>query len=131
MLRFMIVTIAIALMFQPCLMGEEEIVIAVASDGKTADDSVSSLAARCPYFLFFDSTGKLLEAVENPHKDKSRGAGISAVHFLAERNVTIVVAGNFGSKMINALEEREMAHFKFEGIVEDAVSEIMENKDRT
>ena len=127
----MIVLIALVLMFQPSLMGEEEVVIAVASDGKNVEDSVSQVAARCPYFLIFDSTGILLEAVENPYKDTRGGAGASAANFLAERNVTIVIAGNFGSKMKNVLEVLEIAHFEFEGIIEEAVRKILENKDGT
>ena len=38
--------------------------IAVAAEGKTAAAKVSGVAARSPYFLIFDGTGKLVEAVE-------------------------------------------------------------------
>jgi len=66
MLRVSSVLIAFALIFQPHLMGEEKVIIAVASDGETLKATVSHTAARCPYFLIVDSKGKLLEAVENP-----------------------------------------------------------------
>jgi len=130
MLRIMIVLIMLVLMFPPCSVGKEDVIIAVASDGKTLKDSVSQLAARCPYFLFIDNTGKLLEAVDNPYAETRGGAGISAAYFLAERNVTIVIAGRFGDKMKNVLETKEIAYFEFQGIVEEAIKKVLEKKDR-
>ena len=129
MLRIVIVLITLVLMFPPCSAGEEDVIIAVASDGKTLKDSVSQLAARCPYFLFIDGTGKLLEAVDNPYA-ASGGAGISAANFLAERSVTIVIAGRFGDKMKNVLETKEIAYFESQGIVEEAIRKVLEKKDR-
>jgi predicted Fe-Mo cluster-binding NifX family protein len=120
--------ITVFLMFQPHVMGEEKIIIAVASDGETLKAVVSDTAARCPYFLIADSKGKLLEVVENPHKDTRSGAGVAAANFLAGKDVTIVVAGNCGSKMKNALEAQEMTYFEFEGIAEEAIKMILEKK---
>jgi len=128
MLRVSSVLIAFALIFQPHLMGEEKVIIAVASDGETLKATVSHTAARCPYFLIVDSKGKLLEAVENPYQDTRGGAGVSAANFLAEKNVTVVIAGNCGSKMKNALEAQEITFFKFVGIVEEAILKILEKE---
>ncbi len=125
MLRLMMVTMTCVLMFQPCLMGDEKVVIAVASEGETLDAAVSHLAARAPYFLIVDGTGNLREAAENPYKDIRGGAGVSAANFLAEKNVTIVVAGNFGNKMIDALKAQEITYVKFEGTVADAVDKVL------
>jgi len=130
MLRIVVIFITLVLIFSPCLVGKEDIIIAVASDGKTLKDSVSQLAARCPYFLFIDSTGKLLEAVDNPYVETRGGAGVSAANFLAERNVTIVIAGRFGEKMKNVLEAKEIAYFESQGIVEEAIKKVLEKKDR-
>jgi predicted Fe-Mo cluster-binding NifX family protein len=130
MLRILIVLITFVLMFQPHVMGEEKVIIAVASDGETLKAAVSHVAARCPYFLIVDSKGKLLEAVENPYKDTRGGAGVSAVNFLAGKNVTIVIAGNFGMKMIDALKAQEIAHFEFEGTAEKAIRKILEKEGR-
>jgi len=130
MLKILIVLITFVLMFQPHVMGEEKVIIAVASDGETLKAAVSHVAARCPYFLIVDSKGKLLEAVENPYKDTRGGAGVSAANFLAEKNVTIVIAGNFGNKMIDALKAQEIAHFEFEGTAEKAIRKILEKEGR-
>jgi predicted Fe-Mo cluster-binding NifX family protein len=128
MIRILIFLITFVLLFQPHVMGEEKVIIAVASDGETLKANVSHTAARCPYFLIVDSEGKLLEAVENPYKDIRGGAGVSAANFLAGKNATIIVAGNCGSKMKDALEEEEIAYFEFEGIAEDAIKKILENE---
>ena len=130
MLRIVIVLIMLVLIFPPCSAGEEDVIIAVASDGKTLKDFVSQLAARCPYFLFIDGTGKLLEAVDNPYVETIGGAGVSAANFLAERNVTIVIAGMFGDKMKNVLETKEIAYFESQGTVEEAIKKVLEKKDR-
>ena len=130
MLRILIVLITFVLMFQPCLMGKEKTLLAVASDGDTLKASVSHMAARCPYFLIVDNKGKLLEAVENPYKDTRGGAGVLVVNFLAEKNVTIIIAGNFGDKMRDALEAHKIAYFEFEGTAEKAIRKILKKEGR-
>jgi len=130
MLKIIIVLITCVLMFQPYVRGEEKVIIAVASDGETLKAAVSHIAARCLYFLIVDSKGKLLEAIENPYKDTRGSAGVSAANFLAEKNVTIVIAGNFGNKMKDALKAQEIAHFEFEGIAEKAIRKILKKEGR-
>lgn len=131
MFRVMIVFISFILMFQPYLMGGEKVIIAVAADGETLKDSVSHVAARCPYFLIVDSKGKLLEVIENPYKDARGSAGVSAANFLAGRNVTAVVAGSIGNKMRDALETQEITYYEFEGSGEEAIRKILEKEDQT
>ena len=130
MIRILIVLGTFVLLFQPHVMGEEEVIISVASDGETLKANVSHVAARCSYFLIVDSKGKLLEAVENPYKDTQGSAGVSAANFLAERNVTIVIAGRFGNKMKDVLNAQKITYFQFEGIVEEAIRKILEKEGR-
>jgi predicted Fe-Mo cluster-binding NifX family protein len=118
------------LMFLPPVNGEEKLIIAVASDGETLESDVSRLAARASYFLLVDGKGKFMEAVENPYQDTRGGAGVSAAHFLADKNVAIVIAGNFGNKMVDVLKAQEIAYFEFQGIAGDAVKKILEKEGR-
>jgi len=104
----------------------EKMKIAVASCDKTAKASVSNEAAKCPYYLMFDSKGEMTEVIDNPYGDASRGAGPSAANFLAQQGVTLVIAGNFGSKMINTLKNKGITHFEFKGRVDDAVKRVLE-----
>ena len=123
--RIIILFISLNLLFLPHIRGEKKTIIAIASDGKTLETTVSHIAARCPYFLFVDSKGKLLEAVENPYKNNSSGAGVAVTNFLAEKNVTLVIAGNFGPKMKDMLKSQEIAYVTSEGIVRKTIKKIL------
>lgn len=103
----------------------EKIKIAVASDGKTAKAFVSNKAAKCSYYLMFDSKGEMTEVIDNPYRDAYRGAGPSAANFLARQGVTLVIAGNFGSRMINTLKSKGITYFEFKGCVDDAVKRVL------
>jgi hypothetical protein len=74
--------------------------IAIASDGKTVASAVSDRAARCMYFLMFDDEGHLTEVLDNPHRKEMEmgGAGPKTADFLAQEEVTSLVAGNVGQK---------------------------------
>lgn len=99
--------------------------IAVAAEGKVSSSQVSSIAARCPYFLLFDEKGTFVEAVANPHKDARSGAGPQAVDFLAGKGVRVVIAKAFGPKMVDAMEGRGMRHLEFKGSVADALKKAL------
>ena len=124
-----IVFIGLAFLLLCPVMGNaantEKIKIAVASGDKTAKASVSDKAAKCPYYLIFDSKGEMTEVIDNPYGGASRGAGPSAANFLAQKGVTIVIAGNFGSKMINILKNKGITHFEFKGRVDEAVKRVL------
>jgi len=95
--------------------------IAVSVDEKIQPVNVSSQAARCAYYMIFDNKGKFLEFVDNPIKDVHGGAGTSAANFLGNKGVTVVIAEDFGYKMINALESNGIKFIEFKGIADDAV----------
>lgn len=100
--------------------------IAVAADGQAPSSQVSAVAARCPYFLLFDAKGTLIEAVANPHQDAPGGAGSQAAEFLAEKGVTVVIAGAFGQKMVGAMRARGMRYLEFKGSAAEAVKLVLE-----
>jgi predicted Fe-Mo cluster-binding NifX family protein len=102
--------------------------IVVAAEGKTAAAKVSGVAARAPYFLIFDGSGKFLEAVDNLYKTARRGAGTSVVPFLAQKGATVVVAGEFGGKMIQAMKGKGMRYLEFRGSAEEALKKVLETQ---
>ena len=104
--------------------------IAVASNGKDPESSISSEAGHCSYYLIFNSTGELIEVVGNPYKNAQRGAGQQTANFLANKGVTIVVAGNFGEKMIGVMKSNGTDYFKLQGIVRDAVKTFLDPGDQ-
>jgi predicted Fe-Mo cluster-binding NifX family protein len=102
--------------------------IAVAAEGKTAAAKVSEVAAHAPYFLIFDGAGKLLEAVDNPYKTSKGGAGTSVVPFLAQKGVTMVLAGEFGKNMTQAMKGKGMRYLESKGSTEEALKKVLEAK---
>jgi len=102
--------------------------IAIASKGDTRKSSVSDQAARCPYYLIFDRSGSLLETIVNPCKDMAGPAASKATQLLAEKNVKMVVAGEFGKRMARELENNGVCYVRLEGKVEKALNRILTRK---
>jgi len=103
---------------------EQELKIAVASDGKVKSGVISMSAGRAPYFLFFDGGGNLLEAVANPHADDSGGAGPSAAAFLADKKVGLLLAGRVGPKMVDALQSVKIKYIEKQGTIIDGIKGV-------
>ena len=127
MKRMILISLAILLLcpFMINAAELENMKIAVAADNKTAKASVSNMAAKCPYYHIFNNKGKLIEVIDNPYMDASRGAGPLAAKFLVQRGIDIIVAESFGSKMIDALRNKGKTHFEFKGLVDDAVKRVL------
>ena len=104
--------------------------VAVASNSKDAASSISNKAGKCPYYLIFNSKGELIEVVANPYKDAQGGAGQQAANFLVNKGVTLIVAENFGDKMIEAMRSNGTDYFKLQGIVHDAVKTVVSPGDQ-
>jgi len=79
--------------------------IAVASEGKTKEGLVSGVYGRAGYFLIFEG-GKLVKVISNPFKMGGGGAGFGVTQMLVNEGVELVVAGNFGEKVLGFLEEK-------------------------
>lgn len=106
----------------------ETMKIAAASSGQTKGETISEQAGRAPFFLFFDDRGNFLESTANPAGDQSRNAGLKAAFFLADQGVTLVIAEEFGNKMIQALEKHHIRYVKKKGEVDHAVQTIIQDR---
>jgi len=102
--------------------------IAVATTGPEKDAAISQQAGRTPFFLFFNDKGNFLEAVENPSRDRSRNAGPNAALFLADKGVTLVIAGNIGNKMEQALRDDQIEYIEKTGAAYDVVQTIIQDR---
>ncbi|MBW2589308.1 MAG: hypothetical protein JRD71_01075 [Deltaproteobacteria bacterium] len=127
MKRMILISLAILLLcpFMINAAELENMKIAVAAGSKSAKASVSNTAAKCPYYHIFNNKGELIEVIDNPYRDASRNAGPSTANFLAQRGIDIIVAGSFGSKMIDALRNNGKTHFEFKGPIDDAVKRVL------
>ncbi len=99
--------------------------IAVASTGQEKDAAINEQAGRTPFFLIFDDKGNFLEALDNPARDQSRRAGPSAALFLADKDVTLVIAGDFGDKMKQVLDEHHIQYVAKTGAASSAVNTVL------
>ena len=101
--------------------------IAVAAQSKKESSNINIQAGRSPFFLIFDAEGTLLESIKNPFSIGGGGAGFGVAKMLADRAVTTVVGGKFGSNMISALQERSILAIEMEGTVEEAVAKARQS----
>ena len=81
--------------------------IAVASEGKDLDSEISERGGRAPFYLVFEDK-KLVETIKNPFATGGGGAGFSVAYMLAEKKVSLVIAGKLGGNMVSALKEKGM-----------------------
>ena len=100
-------------------------IISVATLEKTENSQISDNAARAPYYLIFDKRGNLLEVISNPFREAARGAGPKVADLLASKNVSVVVAGDFGYKMESALGKMGIDHHEASGIVKNVVEDLI------
>lgn len=102
---------------------------AIASNGAAKESNVSKHAARAPFFLLFDQSGKLLKAEKNPFSDTSGRAAPQAVELLARAGVTKLVAGKFGDNMVSELDSKGIDYLESKGTVKSAIREILRERE--
>ena len=96
------------------------------SEGNTSASAVGPIAARAPYFLFFDGKGAFIEAQVNPYKNADGGASRLVVDFLSGKGATMIIAGDFGDKMIEAMNAKRIRYLIFKGTAADAVKKAIQ-----
>jgi len=95
--------------------------IAIASEGKKIESEISGKGGRAPYYLIFEGK-KLVEVIKNPFATGGGGAGFSVAHMLANKKVSLVIAGKIGGNMESALKEKGI---KFKEECEKKINEII------
>ena len=105
--------------------GQEK--IAVGASGDAPGAPVNAQAASSPYFLVFDQKGKLLEALENPYKNAD-SPGPDVVNYLSGKGVTVVIAGDFGPRIVDVMKAKRMWPIRFAGTAQDAVKKVLQSK---
>ncbi len=98
--------------------------IAIASTNKTEESQVSSVGGRAPFYLIFENK-KLVKALSNPFRVGGGGAGFGVAKMLTNEKVDLVVSGNFGPNMANALESSGIKTKVVQGkTVKEALKEV-------
>ena len=102
--------------------GQEK--IAVAANGAAPGSPVNTHLASSPYFLLFDQKGKLLEVLENPYKT-AESPGPDIVNFLSGKGATVVIAGDFGPKIVDVMKDKSIWPVRFNGTAQDALAKVL------
>ena len=102
--------------------------IAVATEGDTPGAKVSSQAGFSPFFLLFDSEGAFLESLKNPAQTTGMGSGTAVVDFLASKEVKVLVAEGFGSKIVQYVKDKGMEPVEYKGNAAGAVKRVLQSK---
>jgi predicted Fe-Mo cluster-binding NifX family protein len=122
--------IILAVLSVPCVSfegyGAEPLLIAVACDDPqaTATSLVGVFAARSRHYLIFSGI-TMVEVLLNPFLEKGPEAGPLVVDYLSQRGVDVLIAGMFGPRMIDAMNEKGMKYFQYSGVAQDAVERVV------
>lgn len=77
---------------------------AITSTGDSPGSILDSRFGHCAYFVIFDSEIGSTEYIPNPYKNSEENAGILAAKFIAQRNVSKAISGEFGIKVKPVLD---------------------------
>jgi predicted Fe-Mo cluster-binding NifX family protein len=124
MIKLIPIMSALFFMLSGLTFAGEKVKIAVAANDKTPGASVSKQAGPSPFFLLFDSRGILVEAIDNPNKEGE--GGIAVTDFLVGKGVTVVVAQEFGSRIVRIMKEKGIRAIAFKGSAEEAVKKVLQ-----
>ena len=119
--------LAILFLISGLAFAEQKGKICVATNEKSSKSAVSKQAGLAPFFLIFDGKGKMVEAIENPYKDKE-GAGKSVAELLRNKGVTVVVAEEFGGQIVEVMKGKGIKAIPFKGSAVEAVKKVLQPK---
>ena len=99
--------------------------IAVATENNDHSARICTLGARAFFFLVFDKDGVLSEILENSYASNVRHVGLDVANMLIDLHVTKVIAGRFGSKFKNSLENNHVECIEQAGFASQVVKELI------
>jgi len=99
------------------------------ADNKGLESSISTVFARCPFYILIDPETKVFTIEENPAQNASGGAGVRASQWMIDKEVAAVICGNLGPKAHDVLSAAKMPTFKFQsGSIEETLKAYNEKK---
>ena len=99
--------------------------IAIAAENDAPSSEISSQGARALYYLVFSEDGYLSEVIENPYVSNDAHVGPDVASMLNTMHVTKVIAGRFGPKFKEALENQHVECIEKTGFAAQAAKELL------
>lgn len=96
--------------------------VAVAALSLDELSEISVHAAHAPNFVLFDDHGKFQGVMANPYMNLHDETAAKVADLLAEKNVRLMIAGEFGPRLAEALDAKGIAHIQDMGLANIAVS---------
>ncbi len=110
--------------FAEITAGGSDSFIAVGALSLDEASEISVHAGHAPNFLLFDDEGHLRRVIPNPYMDLHEDAAHKVADLLAEHNVRLMIAGDFGPHVAQALDEKGIKHIKDMGLANIAVRSL-------
>jgi predicted Fe-Mo cluster-binding NifX family protein len=79
-------------------------IIAIAASETHVKSVVDPHFGRCYWYCLYDTETRKSSFIENPVRYKQEQAGCDAALFLIEKGTKIVIAGRFGSKVVDVFK---------------------------
>ena len=97
---------------------------AIAAEGPGLTDEITHLTGRAPFYQVYDFHGAPIEVIENVYLVEEFNIGPQAAALLGEKQVTLLVGGMAGPKMMDVLDEKNIRFVYRKGVVQDVVEEL-------
>ena len=96
--------------------------IAVTATGEKIESEIDPRFGRCAFFIIYDLESGDFQAVPNPGREASGGAGPQATQAVADTGVEAVITGNLGPNAAQALQAINIPVYQFQnGTVAEAI----------
>ncbi len=82
--------------------------IAIAAKENHVRSQIDAHFGRCCWYCIFDTETKKTEFIENTACQFFENAGCEAVDFLLSKGIKVVIAGRFGSRVIEAFRANKV-----------------------
>jgi len=83
-------------------------IIAIAANENHLKASVDPHFGRCNWFCLYDTESHKSSFIENPVRHHQEKAGCDAAEFLVAKNISMAIAGRFGSKVIEVFRKKNV-----------------------
>ncbi len=99
--------------------------VCLSSTGDNLDAQIDTRFGRCRYFLFIDTDGMEVEAMDNANIASAGGAGIRSAQLVADKGAEVLITGNVGPNAFDVLSAAGIKIYSgASGSIKDALEKL-------